>query len=449
MRTSILTATLVLTLAGAAFAQSTSPAVFVANNGNLRGSVSSLRINPDGSLTFVQDFVTAQVPSGQSDPGTNAYAITLSPNGRYLITSHTTANTITERLSILRVHEDATLSLAANASTPDSPLDVEWLSDSLVVATRTRTSGTNEVILYAFSENPVGLTEVHRAAAGSFASRLAVADQGRLLLVNDSPLAGGGQLRVFRVDHVARTLTELGSLPTLTTYALGMGLTPDHSMVYLGGGAATPYRIGGLTLDLSTGSLGYISGAPWISSGQSPKECVVSPDGQFVYVGHGTDSTIRVHARDADGALSEIGQVYDVGIQGSLGDMETLRIAGANGPLDLLLFTDKETFDGTPRGIFSAAIQPNGQITLRTERLDTGAISPNDLAVWAGVPGASCDPDFNADGNVDQDDIACLAQLVAGDPSCSSNDPDFNADGNVDQDDIDALAQVVAGAECP
>ncbi|MDX2130736.1 MAG: S8 family serine peptidase [Planctomycetota bacterium] len=60
-----------------------------------------------------------------------------------------------------------------------------------------------------------------------------------------------------------------------------------------------------------------------------------------------------------------------------------------------------------------------------------------------------CDPDFNADGNVDQDDIACLAQVVAGDPSCSSNDPDFNGDGNVDQDDVDVLSQVVSGQPCP
>jgi hypothetical protein len=65
------------------------------------------------------------------------------------------------------------------------------------------------------------------------------------------------------------------------------------------------------------------------------------------------------------------------------------------------------------------------------------------------IPVAPCEPDFNQDGNVDQDDIACLAQVVAGDPSCSSLDPDFNGDGNVDQDDIDALAQVVAGSPCP
>ncbi len=65
------------------------------------------------------------------------------------------------------------------------------------------------------------------------------------------------------------------------------------------------------------------------------------------------------------------------------------------------------------------------------------------------VPTPVCDPDFNGDGNVDQDDIACLAQVVGGNPSCSSMDPDFNGDGNVDQDDIDALAQVVGGAPCP
>ncbi len=64
------------------------------------------------------------------------------------------------------------------------------------------------------------------------------------------------------------------------------------------------------------------------------------------------------------------------------------------------------------------------------------------------TPPGGCDPDFNGDGNVDQDDVACLAQAVAGDASCSDADPDFNRDGNVDQDDIALLAQVVAGAPC-
>ncbi len=70
------------------------------------------------------------------------------------------------------------------------------------------------------------------------------------------------------------------------------------------------------------------------------------------------------------------------------------------------------------------------------------------LLRWPKEAPGGCDPDFNQDGNVDQDDIACLAQVVSGDPSCAESDPDFNRDGNVDQDDIDALVRVVAGEAC-
>ncbi len=90
------------------------------------------------------------------------------------------------------------------------------------------------------------------------------------------------------------------------------------------------------------------------------------------------------------------------------------------------------------------------------ERFHVRGLSGSSFTIGAdiftgGTPGggSNCEPDFNQDGNVDQDDIACLAQVVAGDPSCSNLDPDFNGDGNVDQDDIDALAQVVAGSPCP
>ncbi|MDX2130738.1 MAG: hypothetical protein SFY69_01640 [Planctomycetota bacterium] len=61
-----------------------------------------------------------------------------------------------------------------------------------------------------------------------------------------------------------------------------------------------------------------------------------------------------------------------------------------------------------------------------------------------------CDPDINADGNVDQSDIECLAQAIAGNSGCSPcADPDFNRDGNADQDDVFTLEQVVAGQPCP
>jgi len=65
------------------------------------------------------------------------------------------------------------------------------------------------------------------------------------------------------------------------------------------------------------------------------------------------------------------------------------------------------------------------------------------------VPPPTCDADFNCDGNVDQGDVDCLINLVAGNPACACLPGDFNNDGNIDQGDVDALITVVAGGPCP
>jgi hypothetical protein len=99
---------------------------------------------------------------------------------------------------------------------------------------------------------------------------------------------------------------------------------------------------------------------------------------------------------------------------------------------------------------FLSTSLPVGVHTLTLTVTDSrGSTATDQVVITITGNGTPCDPDFNGDGNVDQDDIACLSQVVAGDPSCSDADPDFNGDGNVDQDDIDALSQVVAGAPCP
>ncbi|MCE7973260.1 MAG: hypothetical protein DYG92_02885 [Leptolyngbya sp. PLA1] len=60
-----------------------------------------------------------------------------------------------------------------------------------------------------------------------------------------------------------------------------------------------------------------------------------------------------------------------------------------------------------------------------------------------------CDPDLNADGNADQDDVSFLIDIVAGGDSIVGLNPDFNKDGNLDQDDVTALIGVLAGGACP
>ncbi|MCE7975162.1 MAG: hypothetical protein DYG92_12695 [Leptolyngbya sp. PLA1] len=63
--------------------------------------------------------------------------------------------------------------------------------------------------------------------------------------------------------------------------------------------------------------------------------------------------------------------------------------------------------------------------------------------------GPVCDPDYNQDGNIDQDDVRYLVGVVAGGDNPTGRDPDFNQDGNADQDDVAALINAVAGGGCP
>jgi hypothetical protein len=85
----------------------------------------------------------------------------------------------------------------------------------------------------------------------------------------------------------------------------------------------------------------------------------------------------------------------------------------------------------------------NGVWFVRRATLDPASVSSFCITV---VP--PCDPDYTGDGNVDQEDIDCLVDLISGDPSCSPNDPDFNQDGHADQTDVANLIAVVAGGPC-
>ncbi|MCC6952414.1 MAG: hypothetical protein IT433_13340 [Phycisphaerales bacterium] len=80
--------------------------------------------------------------------------------------------------------------------------------------------------------------------------------------------------------------------------------------------------------------------------------------------------------------------------------------------------------------------------------VDFGLVEGNQYVVIAQAA-PPCDPDVNQDGNVDQDDVSYLINVVGGGNNDTGIDPDFNRDGNVDQDDVAALINVVAGGDCP
>ncbi|MCC6951815.1 MAG: hypothetical protein IT433_10265 [Phycisphaerales bacterium] len=110
--------------------------------------------------------------------------------------------------------------------------------------------------------------------------------------------------------------------------------------------------------------------------------------------------------------------------------------------------------DGTsPPGAVVAAFRPvTGSMhqTARAEITGSG-ISQFDVALVGNLPPVAppCDPDLNQDGNVDQDDVLYLINVVGGGNNDTGIDPDFNQDGNVDQDDVTALINTVGGGGCP
>jgi 6-phosphogluconolactonase (cycloisomerase 2 family) len=436
--------------AGLAGAQSLVPAVFVANNGNIEGSVTSFSVAPTGALTFVQELVTGSGNTPPANAGNNAYSISITPNGRLLAVSHATAASITEKVSILRVNADATMTLLGQFNTPDSPLDLKWLSNDRIAVTETRSSGQNRVRVYAFVESTLAWTQVDAENTTGFTSSLALHPSGLFLYAPQTPLGGGSSLTTFVIEPDG-TLTNIGVLSS-GWYPLGPGVTPDGRFLYAAGGISGN-SMSGFALGGGSGLPSFLDGSPFATPDSSPKQCVASPDGRFLFVGHGSASTVRSFSIDPDtGALANLGFAFDVGIQGALGDVAVMRLPGR----DLLLFTDRDfsQTQGNPRGILSYTINANGSFTTNGPIVDTQGVSPNDIAVWTPA-GPTCDGvDFNNDGSsFDPTDIDAFLSVFSEGPcipaGATCNDIDFNNDGSVfDPCDVDSFLLVFSEGPC-
>ncbi len=439
-------ATLIAACASTVLGQSTAPAIFVTNNGNLRGSLTSLTVRPDGTVDLVQDFVIGERASGEPTiPGTNAYSASISPNGRFVAVSHATSATI-EQVTIVEVAADAHLSIYTTFQTPDSPLDLAWLSDTLLAVTETRSSGTNRVHMYRFNVAGRTFTRIEAEATGGFASWLTTTPDGRWLFVNDAPLSGPRSLKSYRVEDDG-TLTYAG-INYPTGYGLGMGFDSVHMRLFSCSGSTGPAAVNAYAFDPESGSLTELLTSPAPVPGSSPKQAVASADGSKLLVGYGSDGTMRTFTVDPDtGAVAATGFLFDAGIQGSLGNIATMRL----GSIDMVFTTDRETYDGTPRGVCSFVLEADGSLTERSIRVDTGGIAPSDVVVWAGLPTCgTADFDGDTDSGTDAD-IEAFFNCLAGNccPTCFALGADFDADGDAGTDaDIEAFFRVLGGGNC-
>lgn len=408
-------------------AQSSTPMVFVSNNGNLEGSVTALRIEPDGSLDLVNRVITGtRTSTSLPCAGCNAYSVAVSPDGRFVAASHAAGDApLPDGISIFEVAADGSiaLSLLYPLYNLGSPLDILWVSETHIAVTRTNLSGGSQVATYRFNPATPSLTFVDVEAAGSFSTALDFDAGGRFLYAQDST---GYRVYGYAVSTSGQ-LTPTGNASSASVYPLGIGLAPDGSRLYGGGGISSgSHAICGFSLEAGVPSL--MPQSPFYSPGTSPKQVVVEGSGAFAFAAHGTDATIRTFSVDPrNGGLVATGGSYDVGVQGSLGEIASLG--------ELLFATDRDTIGDGRRGVGSFAILDNGSLLPIGGFVDTEGITPNGVAAWA--PGAPpCPADLNGDGIVNASDLADLLASWNGRGSA-----DLDGDGTVGPAD---LAQLLA-----
>lgn len=345
-------------------AQSVQPAVFVTNN--VGDSVTSFIVNPNGSLTRVAAF-----PSGDGPQTTS-----LSPDGKWLAVANGTSSTTVEELRIFQVNSDATLTPKLLTTVPDSPLDVQWMSNTGLAVTHTALSGTNEVRTFAYNGVANTLSPVDTKPTGSFNTRLASARGGSLLYANNT--SGGNSIFAFSVAGNG-ALTNVDTEPTGSLFAVNIAVSHDGKNLYGAGGiSGDGHRVLGFSID-AAGALTPTAAGSYFSPGVSPKVIALTDNDSVLIAGHGTDATVRTFLRDSiTGDLTAAPFLFDVGDQGNLGDLQTM---------GNLLFVTHSASDGTSGpGLYSFTVNPDGSLTQNGAILDTLGARPEYIATWIGVP---------------------------------------------------------------
>jgi len=418
----------ILVLAAApAFGQSATPAAFLANSGNLEGSVTSFTYNPDGSLVVVEKEITGERDStAEYGPGCNTYTISISPDGRFLATGHAASNDPFQQVTILEVAADASMTIVGEYPTPDTPMDVEWITDEYLAVLRTEYGSQNYALIYEFDRDALTLTETDSGAVGGFSTSLAVHPDRDRLYVGDS---SQNNIYVFNFNPIDGTLTAAQTVSTGSTYPLGVSISPNGQFLYAAGGiSGGGHAILGYGVD-AKGRLTLLAGSPFYSPGSSPKDFTFSSDSAYLFAGHGSDATARSFAIDPEtGGLTSTGYSFDVGIQGELGD---LFVTG-----DYLLISDNFL---SGRGLYSFDVLPNGNFTMNGGLVDSQGIGPREITAW--IPPPPCPGDIDGDGDVDLSDLAALLSSYGACPGDPNYIPeaDLNGDGCVTLSDLAEL----------
>ena len=356
-------------LASVAGAQPLEPTVFVPHNYSLGSSIGVMNLDDGGGLSFVE----------LESFGVWCNAAAISPNGRLLAAVNPAGNSDgfpnADYVYFFRVNRDSTLTALTSHLIPTSPLDLEWVGNETIAILETDISNSS-LSTYHYNEKLGQFTQVDNETPGGFISAIVGDLADSKLYTNNS---NNGLILRWSVD--ASGALELdGAIPT-GIYNLDFSLA--HSGLFLlgaggisnGGDKVGCYATVGEVLPV----LSQVAGSPFVSPGSSPARVAFSEDDSIVAVAHGSDAEVHTFLFDSEsGQMTPTGFFFDVGTQGTAGDVEFL-----NGYL--LVADDSTVFDGV-QGLYVFDVGADGSLTQIGDINDTGNTrAEGHIAVWPGI----------------------------------------------------------------
>jgi len=129
------------------------------------------------------------------------------------------------------------------------------------------------------------------------------------------------------------------------------------------------------------------------------------------------------------GAMSATPFFYDIGFQGSLGEVA---VNGAQ-----MFVTDRDTISDGVRGLRSFTVGSDGSLTQNGTIVDSTGITPSSIQTWTPPP-PPCAGDVNGDGSVNTNDLVqFLGNFGSAVPPGTGGD--FDGNGAVDTADLVVL----------
>ena len=137
----------------------------------------------------------------------------------------------------------------------------------------------------------------------------AVDPSNKFLYVANHSNPSGGQFSVFVIDPTSGTLTAVPGSPftfQTNTGPYGIAVHPNGQFVY--STLSNTEDLDGLSVDLSTGVLSLLSGAPFSAGVLIPQGIAMHPSGKFLYASTaGVGSIVAFSVDQQTGALTDIG----------------------------------------------------------------------------------------------------------------------------------------------